>query len=614
MERNFPAGMPKALCALCALLLSCLVCTQAEARICFLPFGCDGDVKCRGYNLTQNKGEGWTCASCVADNGKTYWKCLPKPCSAGGYETSDGGDSCTDGVHYYYESLRYGERTCWEYKNNACEVGCNAAGTDCLPCDDKYPQSDNWYSGNNRPTGCYDVKDTATCNGIPYTQYEPMSTTCDDGYRWDASQCRCVDASCESPYSTQYQSVNDCGNYAQNGSGWRWEYSGMSGTQYCGRCISEDCSQGTTNPSSCDRNDGWNYKCDLNGKYSGDTQCCDCARDTPKECPARYNNVPENGASCSTLDDKTRYCSSSGYLTGDNYCCSCDTRECSTSGYYTEEQAKSDDFKEYECTPVASGVYGPDPDGLGCYDCERCTSKYSQSNGWYDREQYKDGPEGCYEEGQTVTCGSRTYTHWSRMSTSCPDGEEWLEKNEFGGKRECRCVADTTYGCYDCKDTEYCRIVRVTWSSCNDTSYSHYEGVCEDIGEVKTGSISGVGSVIYGDLTGKPIDLGDPVLDPYSGQALDVSETVTWWTERNWCRKQGATLVPQDELISHSNDFYKLLNVKWVFAGDDSGVSQDSCNAPGVNLEAESKDGKNVSTSAPRHFPLDKNKTVVCKK
>ena len=310
--------------------------------------------------LCDGTGEMGDSLSCTADGGDKYSACKCKPsydkvCGGTGEEGVD--TACTvEGIAKYqsckcqdeYNQLCDGNGQ--QGKNEACTVEgvdkyticeCEAQYQEC-PCGGTMGAASCTIGGVTKWDTCasccnddcsFDFSKTDP-GGLRETEITGCGTTCykacGAGHIWDSSNCtlpatlggavcagKYTSCSCPAGYSTEYQSVSDCGNGTGGSVGWTYTSSGSVGSVRCGKCTSNPCSDGSISYQSAANcgvgsSTGWNFSV---GSYSGDSICGVCTE--RNGCSIGYN---KDVTSCTT----PKTLSTGGYY-GNQVCglCSC---------------------------------------------------------------------------------------------------------------------------------------------------------------------------------------------------------------------------------------------------------------------------------------------------
>ena len=443
-----------------------------------------GDNTC--YKCTYQCASGWTAGSCPA--GKTCeeitlpdnsGKCYRNAQCPTGYDYTDqtlcetGGYICTESASGsgcwkrertakcptgYDTSIQdptdcgVGGANGWKVETNGQSGGVNCGKCIALQCDIgdttcetagtgfTLTQTQNGdYEGNTPCLTCtyqcasdyYETENECTNNGsYQCTSVQGHGLTC--WRRGEPEQCETG--------STQYQSVDDCGD--SGNLGWSYSSSGMSGTLKCGICNKLSCNSGYNtaypNAESCGNIQGWIYDKDET-RYAGDEVCGKC---TMKECPEDSTTATCKAGTYTKVASQN----TTGYH-GNDECYSC-TYACNGTTAFTDLNTCQADG--YICTSVSEN-------GQTCYrrtGSEKCPTEYpydtpcSGGNGYtFIEDQAAVGDNTCYK------CTYQCASGWT--AGSCPAGKTCEEITLPDNSGKCYRNAQCPTG-YDYTDQTLC--------------------------------------------------------------------------------------------------------------------------------------------------------------
>ena len=325
--------------------------TTENGITCWAP---DEPIRCpTGYDTKYQSVEdcgphgsnGWTYTSSGTSRGLACGKCDPYQCSR--YDDGKGVSDVTE---------------CPTYSTLQVATDTNAIGwageTPCYKC--TYTCKADYYTSK---TLCEEDNDGYTCK----------STTENGVTCWAPDE----PTSCPTGYSTDYQSVSDCGTSGSNG--WSYTSSGVSGNKVCGKCTPYQCSRyddgkGVSNVTECQTYSTLQVATDTNAiGWAGDTPCYKCtysckadyytskplcesdnpgytctdttengitcwAPNDPAACPIGYSTSIQGLNDCSTTHPEGYTYTSSG-TSGGVSCGKCTPKSCRTNYTYSSVTA-----------------------------------------------------------------------------------------------------------------------------------------------------------------------------------------------------------------------------------------------------------------------------------
>ena len=551
--------------AACTVEQSCSAqCASKDApliKVC----GCGGTQSRSGYKKGKQSQSG------LKTRTKTRTRAATCDANGGGWQIGEYGDwvfsewgNCS-GSGAWTECSDFGSCIWNENQKDdgwgACDKGdCTdkqqcVSGT-CQNCEDIYKESDLWFV-YEPPKACY-VKDkkgknkqmeVVSCGKYFYRKYALMDTTCDSGFRFDETLCRCAKVKC-SDGGYLDKCADTCSGGVQT-SCTKVDYQGLTCYEKTAKTITTCEDMGYLDPaklglnmetmSKCGSDTGvvsysvpgkdicglkcvkkdsiaWSASCAGGGKCVDGTCVC-------PEGKVNFNNHWDSGifipGACRWDCTKNLTCEDVGYLDpvklGLNMetmsKCGSDTGVVSYSVY-----SFSDDICGLKCVKKDPIAWSASCDGGGkCVDgkcvcpegsynynehwsgslytpgaCRDCAEKYKESDLWFRNEPNK--VSGCYvkdKDVEPVVCGNVTYTKYAPMDTTCDSGYRFDEA-------ECKCVKIT------CSDGGYVDECKSTCSggvqtSCTEVDYyglTCYEKeekqiTCEDLGYKDPSTISG---------------------------------------------------------------------------------------------------------------------------
>ena len=275
-------------------------------------------------------------------------------CSKGGYYNSPLGSG------YNCSRVVYAHQACYSCTAKSCPSGYTAGLTKCA---DKTGYSAS-YSSNG-------ISGTQTCGKCDYKKLP-----------------------CASGYSTNYQSVNNCGTSKDKG--WTFTSKGYSGEKKCGRCDpkpASNCAGKVTSVSGCGARgaSGWKLCSSSPSCYAGDTPYYDCCA---LSCNSPYaagvtSCSPSNGHTWK--QDKDRY-------NGDTVCGYCETKSC-----------PNNEMTQTTCYAKTNGsngwIWKGTSNYTGATQCGTCTAKTCDNS--YQTAASTCGTTGA--SGWTINTGNKCY-------------------------------------------------------------------------------------------------------------------------------------------------------------------------------------------------------------
>ncbi len=349
-----------------------------------------------------------------------------------------------------------GENDCWRYVAKKCPDGyktgitCPQSGYEthvsgksgmqnCVYCESlncPSPSSESYQGLSDCPT--LSNSDWSVAKAWDYTSSTQNGVTCGT----------CQPKACNTGYSKNYQSVEDCG---EGGYTFSYDKTRFYGDKYCGKCTPSTCPEGTSTSKVVA-----NCFSGLTGAlvretdyYAADLPCKECVCQATKAlCP--YTSVQDS-------TDGKLYIGTNG--TGQNVCCdgtsyenctsSCGTRtECPAHANCSDCKACGDTYKVIEsCKQGYTGatcdscVDGYHKVGGECVNCESTPGYYTNP------------PKGAaYSYENTTKCYKVTgcASSWRTLSSDSLAYYVYSDSNSF------KTIANATINCYkttSCKNT-----------------------------------------------------------------------------------------------------------------------------------------------------------------
>ncbi len=269
-------------------------------------------------------------------------------------------------------------------------------------------------------------------------------------------------------YSTQYQSVADCG--AEGGIGYTYTFKGYSGPLKCGKCTPKICTDYDANyitQAQCTAK-GAGYTWTNKNVYAGDTECGEC---TPKVCTdydaAGVKRVEECVNTYPHLKVTINTSNVIG-MAGDDNCYKCEY-DCKDEYYKTSSSCTSGN---YTCTSATEN-------GIECWWHTGCPSTHpsdqpcptTQGKQVLVNEESIQSDVGiCYK--CEYACDTNDYPHLN----TCPTNLKEADRCEDGTGNHLKCICDESKGYY--ADQEVCQNTE-TVTTCNkDNATDCYYPIC----------------------------------------------------------------------------------------------------------------------------------------
>ena len=200
----------------------------------------------------------------------------------------------------------------------------------------------------------------STCESGGYTCTESAS----------GSGCwkRTGNDTCPSGYSTDYQSVSDCGSSGANG--WTFTTSGQSGGETCGKCTAKTCPTDTSTSQTCSNGTYTKGTAVGSSYYAGNSRCYSC----------EY-----------TCNNTSGYTSNSSCTSGGYTCTSVVENEVTCYRRTGSQSCPSEYPNSSACTPSGTGfTTSQSTTTVGDNTCYKCS--YACASGWNSRHM----PERIY--------------------------------------------------------------------------------------------------------------------------------------------------------------------------------------------------------------------------
>ena len=258
----------------------------------------------------------------------------------------------------------------------------------------------------------------------------------------------CQPKACVGDYSQNYQSINDC----PNTSGYTWEYdkNHFYGDKYCGRCVAKSCSAGAPGLTVDQCVSSYGYSSTIGAgivatnEYVGLEQCKTCTCDTSKLCSWTAENIGDGGEGNTVCCDGVSY-------TKCQKKASCDGVEATSIAHATSTTSCLACGHTYLKATACEDGYKVSSDGKSCVQ-KLCSdyglvlpSECSSSQG-YVATQSAEHP-GCYT-CEAKTCdlwGNELGQTWSlyQAASACAEGYELTDHQVM--------VSGALTKCFDCE-------------------------------------------------------------------------------------------------------------------------------------------------------------------
>ena len=343
--------------------------------------------------------QGYTYTSSGTSGNLSCGKCTPKTCRSGynyssvtacGSQGANGWSWTQDTTTPYAGETACG--ICTPFQCTKYDSGHGVSNvTQCPKYNTLKEAVDTNAIGYAGEAPCY--KCTYTCKSDLYTSKSECESD-NNGYNCSSTTENGITCwapgtptSCPTGYSTNYQSVTDCGSQGANG--WSYTSSGTSGNKKCGKCTPFQCTKydsghGVSNVTQCPKYTTLKEAVDTNAiGYAGEAPCYKCTYTCKSDL---YTSKSE----CES--DNTGYtCSSS---TENNITCwAPNTPSSCPTGYSTSYQSVND------CSSTHPNGYTYTSSGTsGTKKCGKCTPKTCRSG---------------YAYSSVTACGSQGANGWS---------------------------------------------------------------------------------------------------------------------------------------------------------------------------------------------------------
>ena len=363
--------------------------------------------KCTAPDTSCSSGKEWSTSQC---------KCIDSSCPTG-YSTSYQSASDCPACYNFDSNGTSGSKVCGKCTapSTTCGTGQEYSTSQCKCVDKSCPTG---YSTSYQSASDCNTCDTFSSDGYSGSKVcgkcTAPNTTCGTGKEWSASQCKCVDKSCPTGYSTQYQSSSDCNTCDTFSS------DGYSGSKVCGKCTAPN--------TSCGTGKEWS------------TSLCQCV---DKSCPTGYDTAHASSGSCSAC-----YTHSTNGYSGDKACgkCTAPDTDCASDEEYSWADC------ECLCTPKS---------------CPTTTYPYTSSSLKTSGGNYEECDPGCGNAKRYKCNDGYKLKNQNCVSDECPVSGEKKSTSELSCTNGTEAGTSTPYGtaCYKCKDC--------VQTTCSTTDYPY---------------------------------------------------------------------------------------------------------------------------------------------